>query len=83
MEEKKYKVPRGKSATAAKNKFRDKNYDRTELALPKGMKSLIDAAVIRGGYASRNTYIIEAVKEKYEKETGIKMELEKEEKTVD
>lgn len=83
MEEKKYKVPRGKSATAAKNKFRDKNYDRTELTLPKGMKALIDEAVSECGYASRNNYIIEAVKEKYEKETGRKIEFEKDEKSID
>lgn len=34
-EDKKWKVPRGKSSTKAKNRYRDANYDRCELALPK------------------------------------------------
>ena len=36
-DEKKYPTPRGAAATAAKKKYRDKAYDRMELALPKGM----------------------------------------------
>ena len=31
-EKKKYPTPRGAAATAAKNKYRDGNYDRMELA---------------------------------------------------
>ena len=34
-------IPRGPAATAAKNKYRDHNYDRMELAVPKGMKARI------------------------------------------
>ena len=36
-EKKKYPTPRGAAATAAKNKYRAGNYDRMELAVPKGM----------------------------------------------
>lgn len=36
QQEKKSTIPRGPAATVAKNKYRDKNYDRAELAMPKG-----------------------------------------------
>lgn len=65
-EEMKKKKNNGKStaATRAKNKFRDKNYDRMELALPKGMKSEIAEQVKQGRADSNTAYVIAAVKEK-------------------
>lgn len=73
MAEKKERViPRGPAATAAKNKYRDNNYDRTELALPKGMKTDIKSLVNNGTAVEKslNAYITEAIKEKYKRDTG-------------
>lgn len=66
--EKKKNIPRGPAATAAKNKYRDKNYDRMELAVPRGMKARIKEIAKEHGY-SQNNYILEAVKEKYKNDT--------------
>ena len=53
MDEKKWEIPRGPAATAAKNKYRDKNYDRMELAVPKGMKARVEEIYKELGYASK------------------------------
>ena len=63
-------IPRGPAATAAKNKYRDNNYDRMELAVPKGMKARIKEIAKEQGYSSQNNYVVEAVKEKYQRDTG-------------
>jgi hypothetical protein len=81
MADKKEKViPRGPAATAAKNKYRDNNYDRAELALPKGMKvdikKLIDSGAVEE--KSTNAYITEAIKEKYKRDTGEEWKCEQE-----
>lgn len=68
-EKKKWATPRGAAATAAKNKYRDKNYDRMELSVPKGMKKRIDEICRQRG-VSKNSYVVDAVKEKYLRETG-------------
>lgn len=48
-------IPRGPAATAAKNKYRDNNYDRMELAVPKGMKALHKRGLQKEqGYSSQN-----------------------------
>lgn len=73
---KKHSIPRGKSATTAKNKYRDKNYDRMELAVPKGMKSEIETAYKEMGYPSKNAFITDAVREKYFRYFGKEMELD-------
>lgn len=78
-EGKKYKTPRGAAATAAKNKYRAENYDRMELAVPKGMKEALRAAAGAAGYASFNSYIVDAVKEKFLRDTGREMTWEREE----
>lgn len=70
--EKKKSIPRGPAATAAKNKYRDKTYDRMELAVPRGMKERIKEVCRELNYASQNSFAVEAMKEKYEKETGKK-----------
>ena len=76
-DEKKYPTPRGAAATAAKKKYRDKTYDRMELALPKGMKARMREAIERAGYTSFNAYVADAVKEKYARDMGEEMELDK------
>ena len=72
-EKKKYPTPRGAAATAAKNKYRDGNYDRMELAVPKGMKEAVRAAAAQAGYASFHSYIVAAVREKFLRDTGEEM----------
>ena len=73
-------IPRGPAATAAKNKYRDNNYDRMELAVPKGMKARIKEIAKEQGYSSQNNYVVEAVKEKYQRDTGEELTWQKEEK---
>lgn len=69
-DDKKNVIPRGPAATRAKNKYRDNNYDRLEATVPKGMKQAIVDAAKELGYSSRNELIVEAVKEKYLRDTG-------------
>ena len=54
---------RKQSATMAKNRYRDKKYDRIEICVPKGMKETIGAAAEMSGQ-TRNNYILSAVIEK-------------------
>lgn len=63
-------IPRGAAATAAKNKYRNNNYDRMELVVPKGMKARIKEIAKEQGYLSQNNYVLEAIKEKYQRDTG-------------
>ena len=41
-----------------------------ELAVPKGMKEFIKQAAKEQGYSSQNSYVVEAIKEKYSRDTG-------------
>ncbi len=75
-----YPTPRGPAATAAKNKLRDKKYDRGELALPKGMKAKVKEAAKQQGQ-SFNAYVEQAIKERYLRETGEEMAWEKQEES--
>jgi hypothetical protein len=75
-EEKKNNIPRGPAATAAKNKYRDNNYDRAELAMPKGMKATVREIAKQQGQ-SFNEYVCAAVKEKAEKDTGEELDWKK------
>lgn len=75
QEVKKTVIPRGPAATVAKNKYRDKNYDRMELAVPKGMKKIIEETAKEQGFSSKNSYVIEALKEKYKRDTGQEMKI--------
>lgn len=68
-QEKKWAIPRGHAATVAKNKYREKKYDRAELSLPRGMKAAIKEAAKEQGMTF-NGYVVEAVKEKYMNDTG-------------
>ena len=60
----------------AKNKYRDKNSDRAELAMPKGMKAAVKEVAQRLG-RSFNDYVCEAVKEKVQQDTGEELAWEK------
>lgn len=71
-----YQTPRGHAATAAKNKYRDKNYDRAELVLPKGMKTAVREIAGQQGQ-SFNEYVCTAVMEKMERDSGEKPTWEK------
>ena len=79
-EGKKYPIPRGAAATRAKNKHRNKTYDRGELALPKGMKAAVQEAAKAKGQ-SFNSYVEQAIKERYQRDTGQEMTWEKETET--
>lgn len=57
------------AATRAKNKYRNKTYDRMELILPKGMKEEIVELVRQGKANSNNAYVLSAVREKMERES--------------
>ena len=72
-----YPTPRGAAATRAKNKHRNANYDRGELALPKGMKARVQEAARQQGQ-SFNAYVEQAIKERYHRDTGEEMTWEKE-----
>ena len=76
---KKQNIPRGPAATAAKNKYRDSNYDRAELAMPKGMKTAVKEIAAQHGQ-SFNEYVCEAVREKAKKDTGEELRWEKKNK---
>lgn len=66
---KKYPTPRGDAATKAKNKYRDENYDRIELAVPKNVKTKIKEIAKKTGN-SINSYALAAISEKYKQDTG-------------
>lgn len=72
-----YRTPRGAAATRAKNKHRNANYDRGELALPKGMKAKVQEAARQQGQ-SFNAYVEQAIKERYRRDTGEEMTWQKE-----
>lgn len=49
-----------------------------ELAVPKGMKARIKEIAKQQGYSSQNNYVVEAVKEKYQRDTGEELTWQKE-----
>lgn len=59
--EKQYNIPRGAAATKAKNKYRDKSYDRMELALPIGMKEQIKEHIKTTSDNSANAFVKRAI----------------------
>lgn len=63
----KWNIPRG---AAAKNRYRDNKYDRAELAVPKGFKARMKQIAQEQGYSSYNSYVVEAIKEKYQRDIG-------------
>lgn len=69
MEKPKNKIPRGAAATKAKNTYRDKTYDRMELAVPKGQKALIKEHAEAMG-ESVNAFVFRAISEAMERDKG-------------
>ena len=59
----------GKTSAASKNKYNSKAYDRIEITPIKGSKAEIKAAADRAGQ-SVNAYILEAVQQRMERESG-------------
>ena len=64
----------GTKSTEYKRKFAAENYDRIELAVPKGAKSAIKLAAENKGHSVAG-YIKTAVMAQYEADTGEKIEL--------
>ena len=59
----------GNAATAAKNKYRDKTYDRIDVVLPKGRKTLIQSHADQMG-ESVNAFINRAIDATMKKDRG-------------
>ena len=70
MDKPKNKIPRGPAATAAKNKYRDNNYDRIELAIPKGMKQTIKDHIENTDDRSVNAFATRAFLETMARDNG-------------
>ena len=60
----------GKPSTKAKNKYRDKTYDRMELILPKGKKEQLRNHILKQG-KSLNGFVNEAIEEKMERDNTV------------
>ncbi|MNM22051.1 hypothetical protein D3C81_324210 [compost metagenome] len=58
---------KGKASTRAKDKYNAANYDQVKFWTPKGYREEIDAAADSAGM-SRNAFIMEAIKEKIQRE---------------
>lgn len=57
----------GTSATKAKNKYAQKNYDQIRLQVKKGLKEEYQEKARIAGYKSLNSFIVDAIEEKIEK----------------
>lgn len=57
----------GKASAASKNKYNAKAYDRINFIVPKGQKDIIKAAAEAAGQ-STNAYIVQAVRDRIERE---------------
>ena len=57
----------GKASTRAKNKYRDKTYDRVEITLPKGRKAELQAHAAQRG-ESLNGFIGRAIDEQVKRD---------------
>ena len=60
----------GKASTRAKNKYRDKTYDRVEITLPKGRKADLQLHAEQRR-ESLNGFIGRAIEEQVKRDTGI------------
>lgn len=76
MEEEKNETKKtGNSKTRAKRKFRDANYDRVEFNVKKGKKEYLQEIIKQQGYTSVSKYVVDAIKEKYKKDTEKEIEI--------
>ena len=69
-----FKMAVSKAQQKATAKYVKNNYDRIEVKVTKGAKSLIEAAA-KADNESINGYVKKAVKAKYEADTGKEIEL--------
>lgn len=58
----------GKASTRAKNKYNAKAYDQFLVTVPAGQKDVIDQAVTKQGYKSRNEFVVAAINDKINKQ---------------
>ncbi len=58
----------GKASTKAKNKYRDNNYDRLELAIPKGKKGAIKEHADKRS-ESVTSFVVRAIDETIERDS--------------
>ena len=63
----------GKTSAAVKNRYNSKVYERIHLFVKFGTKELIQNKALELGI-SVNAYIRQAIQDKYEADTGIKIE---------
>ena len=62
----KYATPRGKSATDAKRRYSEKNYERLYPFVPKGKKAEIQAAAEAQG-ETLNEFIVKSIEERIQR----------------
>lgn len=55
-------------ATKYKNNFQKEKYDRIIVNVPKGQKKVIDDYAKKNGYKSLNSFVVNAINEKIERE---------------
>lgn len=58
-----------KTSTAVKRRYNEKAYDRIGIVVPKGCKTVIQAAALEAGQ-SLNGYITQAIDERMEREAA-------------
>ena len=55
-------------ATKYKNDFQKEKYDRIIVNVPKGQKQIIDSEAKKIGYKSLNSFVVDAINEKLNRE---------------
>ncbi|WP_240353121.1 transcriptional regulator [Cohnella algarum] len=58
----------GKASTRAKNKYNAANYDKFLVVTPKGKKDDYAEHAKKHGYASLNSFVVQAIEEKIQRE---------------
>lgn len=58
----------GTSATRAKNRYNNANYDEVKIRVPKGYRDELTKLVTEAGYGDRSKFILDAIREKLERE---------------
>jgi metal-responsive CopG/Arc/MetJ family transcriptional regulator len=61
----------GTPATRAKDRYNTTNYDEVKVRVPKGYRDELTKLVTDAGYEDRSKFILDAIREKLERE-GIK-----------
>lgn len=58
----------GTSATRAKDRYNNANYDEVKVRVPKGYRDELTKLVTGAGYEDRSKFILDAIREKLERE---------------